>query len=439
MKLTPLDLGIGRFLEFSFTLVYPEVYAEEDLKVAARALLAKYPLLGSRVNFLRSELRPREGVNIFQSRHIDGSLSDFADLSSSTRTDDNVKSLGKLFAFAKGLWQSLRQPVILIRAVFLNDATVIRFITQHPLCDASGSFAIAQAYCAILNGVEPPDLAFDRPSLKLKDAFTQTTNDNQPYPPPGPSVLDRLRSMFRWSLRSFNNKGGQQSLRDIFHPSDKRVDHTFHVPSEKMRVWRENAREHGFNVTENDLLTAFIHQATYQPNTVQDFSLILGIRRELENDMPMHNSCFLIPIDMASAQSQSKDTSASLNDIAAEVRRAIVESRHPHMLTQLLEYYSKPTIRPMMPQWYGRRAPQSVVTSWTHLPFFKLEIQGTKPSFFNGELDMWEFLKKFGVAMDDCSITWKADAGERPGYCIRGRLHRDAWRRMEEMLDQMEM
>jgi hypothetical protein len=52
MKLTPLDLGIGRFLEFSFTLVYHEVYAEEDLQAAARALLAKYPLLGSRVNFL---------------------------------------------------------------------------------------------------------------------------------------------------------------------------------------------------------------------------------------------------------------------------------------------------------------------------------------------------------------------------------------------------
>jgi hypothetical protein len=86
----------------------------------------------------RSELRPREGVNIFQGRHVDGPLSDFVDLSSSTSTDGNVKSLGKLFAFAKGLWQSLFQPVILIRAVFLKDATVLRFITQHPLCDASG-------------------------------------------------------------------------------------------------------------------------------------------------------------------------------------------------------------------------------------------------------------------------------------------------------------
>ncbi|CEL06560.1 hypothetical protein ASPCAL09733 [Aspergillus calidoustus] len=150
--------------------------------------------------------------------------------------------------------------------------------------------------------------------------------------------------------------------------------------------------------------------------------------------MPMHNSCFLIPIDMASAEAQPKDTPASLPDMAAEVRRAIVEARRPDMLPQLLGYYSKPTTRPMMPQWYGRRAPQSVVTSWTHLPFFELDIKGTKPSFSNGELDMWDFIKKFGVAIDDCSIMWKADPGER---CIRGRLHRDAWRRMEEMLDQM--
>jgi hypothetical protein len=66
----------------------------------------------------------------------------------------------------------------------------------------------------------------------------------------------------------------------------------------------------------------------------------------------------------------------------------------------------------MMAQWYGRRAPQSVVTSWTHLPFFELDVKGTKPRFFNGELDMWDFIKKFGVAMDDCSIMWKADPGE---------------------------
>jgi hypothetical protein len=92
-------------------------------------------------SFQRSELRPREGVNIFQGRHVDGSLSDFIDISSSTRTGSNVKSLGELFAFATGLWQSLFQPVILIRAVFLKDATVLRFITQHPLCDASGIVA----------------------------------------------------------------------------------------------------------------------------------------------------------------------------------------------------------------------------------------------------------------------------------------------------------
>jgi hypothetical protein len=97
MKLTPLDLGIGRFLEFSFTLVYPEVYAEEDLQAAARLCSRDIPCLDRVSTFLyttpcptytlalvladeltpssqRNELRPREGVNIFQSRHVDGSL-----------------------------------------------------------------------------------------------------------------------------------------------------------------------------------------------------------------------------------------------------------------------------------------------------------------------------------------------------------------------------
>jgi hypothetical protein len=192
-----------------------------------------------------------------------------------------VKSLGELFAIGKELWQSLFQPVILIRAVFLKDATVVQFITQHPLCHASGMMNPAsllgarlligmcrivrrqQVYCAILNESEPPDLAFDRPSLKLKDLFTQTTQDNQPQSPSGPSVLDRLRPMFRWSLRSMNGKGGKQSLRDIFYPSHGRVDQTVHLLSEKMQAWRENAQEHGIHVTENDLLSAFIYQVSF--------------------------------------------------------------------------------------------------------------------------------------------------------------------------------
>jgi hypothetical protein len=51
-SLTHIDLGIARFLEFSFTLVCQQVYYEVNLQAAAQSLLAKYPVLGSRVNLL---------------------------------------------------------------------------------------------------------------------------------------------------------------------------------------------------------------------------------------------------------------------------------------------------------------------------------------------------------------------------------------------------
>ncbi|KAL2810296.1 hypothetical protein BJX63DRAFT_402298 [Aspergillus granulosus] len=447
MSLTPLDLSVGRFLEFSFTLVYQEVYAEEDLQHAARALLAKYPVLGARMNFLRAKLRPRDSMNILQSRHISKALADIVDIASLTRVDSNAKELDKLFTFANGLRQSLQQSVVLIRAVFLKDATVIRFITQHPLCDASGAYAIATAYTSILNGSEPPEISFDRPVPKLKDSFTRATPPpHSPTPQERPSVLDRTRPLFRWNLRELNKNHMKLVLRDLLHPSHRRVDNTVYVPEEKIRAWRENAREHGLDVTEHDLLSAFIYQASYEPHAKQAFTLLLSIRRELEDETPMHNSCLVIPIDVASASAhtQSKETSASptLPRIAAEVRRTILESRKPDMLPQLFEHYSKPRKYPMVPRLYGTKASQSIVTSWTHLQFFELGIHETKPTFVTGSVDMCKVYKKLGAEIEDCAITWRSrptNIGEGSGYLIRGRLHREAWRKMEEVLDGKEV
>jgi hypothetical protein len=50
--LTHFDLGIAGFLEFSFTLVCQQLYYEVNLQAAAQSLLAKHPVLGSRVNLL---------------------------------------------------------------------------------------------------------------------------------------------------------------------------------------------------------------------------------------------------------------------------------------------------------------------------------------------------------------------------------------------------
>ncbi|KAL3462095.1 hypothetical protein BJX64DRAFT_288636 [Aspergillus heterothallicus] len=121
-------------------------------------------------------------VHLSQLRQL--ASNNIVDISSRGAVSRKVQALDALFTFPNSLWHSLRQPVILIRAVFLTNATVLQFITQHPLCDASG---------------------------------------------------------------------GRQSLRDLFHPEHKPVDNTLYIPEEKIRLWREEARENGVDVTDQDL------------------------------------------------------------------------------------------------------------------------------------------------------------------------------------------
>ncbi|CEL06559.1 hypothetical protein ASPCAL09732 [Aspergillus calidoustus] len=110
-----------------------------------------------------------------------------------------MKSLGELFAIEKELWQSLFQPVILIRAVFLKDVTVVQFITQHPLCHASGMMNPAsllgarlligmcrivrrqQVYCAILNESETPRPRLP-PTISQTQRLVHPDHARQPTP-----------------------------------------------------------------------------------------------------------------------------------------------------------------------------------------------------------------------------------------------------------------
>jgi hypothetical protein len=94
----------------------------------------------------------------------------------------------------------------------------------------------------------------------------------------------------------------------------------------------------------------------------------------------------------------------------------------------------------MVPRLYGESSPQSIVTSWAHVNFFSLGVGRTSPSFFHGDLGFCGSLKIFGFDLDDCAVVWKtADAmGDKAvdgtGYCIRGKLHPETWRKMMEEL-----
>lgn len=165
--------------------------------------------------------------------------------------------------------------------------------------------------------------------------------------------------------------------------------------------------------------------------------MIFGIRRQLQNQTPMHNSCLVLPINIDCLHDSNQSNPAVLPKIAAEVRRTIHQGRQPECLSKLLQFHANPSTQPMIPRWIGRKACQVSVTSWTDLPFFDLDTRGTTPSFVFGELDLWGLLKMFGLSMDDIIITWKGQAAEEDGhggYWIRGRLNKAVWERMAEAI-----
>ena len=61
-------------------------------------------------------------------------------ISEPKQAGDEVKKLDKLFKFSNSLKKALRGQVFQVRALLLQDATIIRFIFQHPFCDATGAY-----------------------------------------------------------------------------------------------------------------------------------------------------------------------------------------------------------------------------------------------------------------------------------------------------------
>ncbi|KAL4912658.1 hypothetical protein BDW62DRAFT_214853 [Aspergillus aurantiobrunneus] len=441
MSLTPLDQGLLRFLEFSLTLVFQEVYYADELQAATRTLLSRWPTLGARLNLLRTDLiqvpsKSDEAPNVWTGRHIDRNLEQVIDISNPKRAGSNVKQLDEYFNFGNGLKQALRGQVFQVRTVFLRNATCLRFVFQHPLCDATGGYTIARAYCNILNEKDVPDISFTRFPVQLKDEIIQEAlkeKDTQEQMPP----VKESRDVFIWSWRDLLKKASRLLARDLLRPSLRRVDNTLFIPAGRLQSWKEDARKQDISVTEQDLLTAFIYQSVYNASSPQDFVLVLGIRRYLQNQTPIHNSCILLPVSIDGLYDLDRLKMAPLPEIAAQVRRTIVAARKPECLSGLLEFNSHSSKRPMIPRWIGRSASQAAVTSWNDLPLFGLDARGTKPSFIHGELDLWGFMKKLRLSIDDIIISWKAKSVEEgdAGYWIRGRLTTTAWEKMAETLE----
>ncbi|KAL4804163.1 hypothetical protein BDV18DRAFT_36177 [Aspergillus unguis] len=436
MSLTPLDTGALKSLDFSVTLVYHDVYTTDELENATRTLLSKWPTLGLRLNLLRTALRPSNGKlpNVWAGKHIDKSIQDAIDPSNPGISGDGIKQLDRYFNFANGFRQAFSGQVLFIRSLHFQDATVIRFIIEHCLCDAAGGYEIARAYCNILNGNDVPHISFTRPPMQLRDEIVQKASEKKDTYIRS-ALVEQTRDIFSWSWRAMIKKGVKMTTRDILHQELKRVDDTIYIPRERIEQWKEAAKRQKVDVTEHDLLASFIYQCHYDRSSPQDMIIIFSIRRELQNQTPMHNSCILLPVPLDNLYNQPADPSRP--EIAAEVRRAILEARRPEVMSDLLDFHSHSSKRPMIPRYVARNAPQASVTSWTHLPFFSLDVRGKLPSFVYGEIDFTPYMKKLGYVLNDVLINWNAGGAKgENGYFIRGRLAPEVWAKIRQTLSE---
>ncbi|KAL4940623.1 hypothetical protein BDV06DRAFT_230215 [Aspergillus oleicola] len=438
MALTPLDIGVCRFFEFSFTLLYPRVFSANELQAASQALLRHYPDLGSRLNLWRTDIMPpRAGQipDIFASRNVGIQLREIIYASSPSLADVNVKQLDSLFAFSKIFQDPLSAQVFRIQTLFLVDATVVRFVFQHPFCDPCGAFCIARSYFGTLDGRNPLPTVFVKFPLRLRDNIIRDaaaeTNVSE-----GPTLVDKTRRLFTRSWWDLLKKGSTVAKRDTLRPSLTRVDNTLHIPAAQVQQWMADSRRKNINVTEPDLLAAFIYLCAYNNLSVQDFTLTLGSRLEVESQTPIRNDMFLVPIDLERTHHRTDLFLATVPEIAGEVRRTVLQARRPSCMAELTAFYNDPSETPIVPRWIGRDDPQVTVSSWTDLPLFELETKHTHPSFVYADSDVWSWLKWIGLRMDDVIITWAAYVnGHKDGYWIRGRLTEAIWDRMAKTLD----
>ncbi|KAL4932564.1 uncharacterized protein BDV17DRAFT_288077 [Aspergillus undulatus] len=281
----------------------------------------------------------------------------------------------------------------------------------------------------------PPDLAFpaepsstaaekDATVTTVPDDATATGEDN------GPTQLtqtDQCRQLFDWSWRTLAKKRGKFTRRNKLHPERTRRDDILHIPACQIQRWAAHVQGTGLRLTEHDLLAAFIYQCVYDQHSSQDFTIAVSIRRQLENQTPIRNSMFLVPVNVGGCYDRHRPEYTQLIVIAAEVRRTIVEARQRPSVADLLQFYSCDSTRPLVPRWLGRKAPQIIVASWADMPLFDVDAQGTNPSFVFGEVDVCDGPMN-GILMEDLVIIWKAVVnGQEDGFWIRGRLSNEAW------------
>ncbi|PYH44668.1 uncharacterized protein BP01DRAFT_423905 [Aspergillus saccharolyticus JOP 1030-1] len=430
MKLSPLEFSFSRQLEVFLTVVLPITLTVEECQAATEAMVGEYPILATRLDRTRSTFtkgrREKAGRSgIFQATTADGDLEELVPSQVPSPAFYDPQLLEALFQ--SNLSKHDGQRALSIRTVHLRDACVLRFIVQHALADAGGVHWIAETYCAFLSGTHHHHHPTVRPDFLLKPEVIQAGAEMAAdglHP-----IAARYSQGFRVSWASFLAAYLRQRFWALCPTSARRVRKMLFVPQSCIDDWMVQAQSQGVQVTEHDLLMAFVYQGAHTGLifTLNIQSHLASVKGALTN--PWIN----VPVEPVAT--------TNLVQTAAHVRRTIQQAREPACVAQIIGQHVPVRNTPAVPKGYGSRTPRVALTSWSHLPWYDLEVKGTKPAWVVGDTQLSQLLTRMGVRMDDGLTTCQArsfagDGRRRSGYWVQGRVSDGIWTRMMNGLTQ---
>ncbi|KAK4862595.1 hypothetical protein LT330_002728 [Penicillium expansum] len=430
MKPGPLDMGYGRPLEFTLSVVVRTNPSPLDFQFAADTLVSQWPVLNLRMDPLKTKFLdpkdPGDLAEVWEGRTLKQELSEIFDISSEPDSPQLIDSEGldEVLNFGYGISHAWKQRVFSIRTVFLLDACIIGFKFLQPLCDANGAHQIVQAYCSLLRGERITHTLHGRPPLFLKSEVLEKCIEKIQYH----QIADLHKHSMRRTWVAGIGALGKQIGRDICYPSARRVSKTLFIPRGQIQNWLKEAESIKAKVTEHDLVLAFIYSAALHPPTAHRFGLVIDISKQLQSEANLYNPWYMMPLPDPIPSSEYN--TPSLVRLATHIRRAVHEGQQPECIGEIVNQHKSLKKSPMVPKSYGSRAAQPRIASWKSLPLYDLDVQGETPLFVQGSVDYCGLLRETKARLDDLLVTWKAQSpdGEDGGYWVHGRLPEGVWR-----------
>ncbi|KAJ5455416.1 hypothetical protein N7475_010537 [Penicillium sp. IBT 31633x] len=463
MKPGPLDMGLARPLEFSLSIIVKDNPSPLDFQFAADTLVSQWPVLNLRMNPLKTKfLNPKDPgdlTDVWKGRIFKQDLSEIIDFSIDPDSPQLVdaEGLDKALDFGYGITHAWKQRVFSIRTIFLTDACIIGFKFLQPLCDANGAHHIIEAYCSLLRGERVTHTLHPRPSLSLKsEVLEKCAKMIESH-----HIADLHKHTMHHTWAAGIRALGKQIARNICTPSARRVSKTMFIPQREIQSWLNEAKIQNAEVTEHDLLAAFIFkvrnttfdqvsfvqnqarrdpcpdpsQTSLHPSTGHTFGLVIDMSKQLQSEAKLYNPWYMMPLP--DPMPSGEYSSPSLVQMAMHIRHAANEAQQPECIGEVVDQHKRLKKSPIVPKSYGGRAAQPRIASWKGLPLFDLNIQGEKPLFVQGSVDYCGLLRETKTHLDDLLVTWKARdrEGSDGGYWVHGRLPEAVWRGMADNLN----